>query len=100
MPGGATIFPPMIRKLIALLVLVTGLAATGQPAQARMADFDRVGLASLSAASVCNVQTGAHAAPLTRAPQRDDVQPKACPKPPRIVLIVPTVVLQVDRAHE
>ena len=29
-----------------------------------------------------------------------DVQPKACPKPPRIVLVVPTVMLQADRAHE
>jgi hypothetical protein len=90
----------MIRKLIALLVLVTGLAAAGQPVQARAVDFDRVGLASFSAASTCHVQAGVRAAPFSGALQRDDTQPKTCTKPPRIVLIVPTVMLQVDRARE
>jgi hypothetical protein len=90
----------MIRKLIALLVLVTGLAAAGQPAQARVADFNRIGLASLSAPSACSTQAGAHAASFRGALQRGDIRPRACPKPPRIVLVVPTVMLQIDRARE
>jgi hypothetical protein len=90
----------MIRKLIALLVLVTGLAAAGQPVQARVVDFDRVGLAALSASSTCQAQAGVRAAPLARALQRGAVQAKVCTRPPRIVLIVPTVMLRIDRARE
>ncbi len=90
----------MIRKLIALLVLVTGLAAAGQPAQARVADFNRIGLASLSTPSVCSTQAGAHAAPFAGTLQRNDARPRACVKPPKIVLVVPTVMLRIDRAHE
>lgn len=88
----------MVRKLIALLVLVTGLAAVGQPAQASAVDFDSV--ASFSSSSACATQAGTRAARLAGAVQRAPVQAKACPKPPRIVLIVPTVMLQADRARE
>ena len=38
----AIILPPMLRKLIALIVLVTGLAAVGTPAQARVFDVESV----------------------------------------------------------
>jgi len=93
-------FGAMLRKLLTLLVLVTGLAAAGQPAQARVADFNRVGLASLSAPSACSAQAGAHAAPFAGTLQRDGARPRACAKPPRIVLVVPTVMLQIDRARE
>ncbi|HYC81164.1 MAG TPA: hypothetical protein VEB68_01765 [Croceibacterium sp.] len=90
----------MLRKLIALLVLVTGLAALGQPAQARIVDVDSVGLASLETGYACSAKQGAPAAHLAVARERDETHPKMCPKPPRIVLIVPTVMLQADRARE
>jgi hypothetical protein len=90
----------MLRKLIALLVLVTGLAALGQPAQARIVDLDRVGLASLDTGLACATQQSTRSAQLAVHRERDDAQPKICPKPPKIVLIVPTVMLQADRARE
>lgn len=90
----------MLRKLIALLVLVTGLAALGQPAQARIVDLDRVGLASLDTGLACSTQQATRAARLAVQRERGEAQPKICPKPPKIVLIVPTVMLQADRARE
>ena len=90
----------MLRKLLALLVLVTGLAAAGTPAQARVFDVESV--RTIDAAYTCAAQPGAHSAQLAGVlrKDRDDDQPKVCPRPPKIVLVVPTVMLQADRARE
>ncbi len=88
----------MLRKLLALLVLVTGLAAAGQPAQALVLKVDSVHAAE--AGFACTAQPGQRSAPTSIRREREDVQPKPCPKPPRIVLVVPTVMLQADRARE
>ena len=91
----------MLRKLIALLVLVTGLAAVGTPAQARV--FDVASVRSIDAGYSCSAQTGQRNAQLVnvlRRMDRDEAQPKSCPRPPKIVLIVPAVMLQADRALE
>lgn len=90
----------MLRKLIALIVLVTGLAAIGQPAQASAAELHSAGLASFSASTHCSSQAGARAAQFVTGYQRVAVSPRACPKPPVVVVIVPTVMLKVDRARE
>ena len=91
----------MLRKLLALLVLVTGLAALGTPAQARVFDVEQC--------ARCFFRQFACSAPLgTRTAQfagvvrkeRGEAQTKSCPRPPKVVLIVPTVMLQVDRARE
>lgn len=89
----------MLRKLIALLVLVTGLAALGQPAQARIVDVDAARTA-VGASYACAAQTGQAAVQFIARTQRYQAQSKACPKPPKIVLVVPTVMLKVDRARE
>ncbi len=90
----------MLRKLLALLVLVTGLAAAGTPAQARVFDVESV--RSIDAGYSCSAQTGSHSAQLVSILRndRDEAQPKSCPRPPKIVVIVPTVMLQADRARE
>ena len=90
----------MLRKLLALLVLVTGLAAAGTPAQARVFDVESV--RSIEAGYACSAQAGARNAQLATVlrKDRDDAQPKSCPRPPTVVLIVPTVMLQADRARE
>jgi len=91
----------MLRKLIALLVLVTGLAAAGTPAQARV--FDVASVRSIDAGYACSAQAGVRSAQLVevmRRLDRDEAQPKSCPRPPKVVLIVPAVMLQADRAHE
>ena len=99
MRGGASIYRDMLRKLLALLFLVTGLAALGQPAQARIFDVQSV-RTSVDAGYACVTQPGARATHLATRQDKDEGQPKMCPRPPRIVLIVPTVMLQADRARE
>jgi len=88
----------MLRKLLALLVLVTGLAAAGQPAQAMVLKVDSV--QAVEAGYACTAQPGQRSSAASIHRERDEVQPKVCPKPPRIVLVVPTVMLQADRARE
>lgn len=89
----------MLRKLLALLVLVTGLATIGQPAQALVVDVQSVRTAA-DAGYACAAQPGQRDAAPTLRRERGGEQPKTCPKPPRIVLVVPTVMLQADRARE
>ena len=88
----------MLRKLLALLVLVTGLAAAAQPAQALVVSVDSVQAAD--AGYMCAAKQAQRNAPASIRRERDEVQPKQCPKPPRVVLIVPTVMLHADRARE
>ena len=52
----------MLRKLLALLVLVTGLAAVGTPAQARV--FDVASVRTIDAGYACAAQAGVRIAPL------------------------------------
>ena len=93
-----TYLPFMLRKLFALLVLVTGLAAAGQPAQALSLKVDSV--QAIEAGYACTSQPGQRSNSSSIRRERDEVQPKPCPKPPRIVLVVPTVMLHADRARE
>jgi hypothetical protein len=91
----------MLRKLIALLVLVTGLAAAGTPAQARVFHVESV--RTIDAGYSCSVQSNARSAQLVdvlHRLERGEAQPKQCPRPPKIVVIVPAVMLQADRARE
>lgn len=88
----------MLRKLLALLVLVTGLAAAATPAQARIFDVESV--RSVDASYACTAQASTRQVQLSVGRERDEAQPKSCPRPPKIVVIVPTVMLQVDRARE
>ena len=87
----------MLRKLLALLVVITGLTAVGQPAHAVALKVDSVQAAA--AGYVCTAQPSERSTSSIRR-EREEVQPKQCPKPPRIVLIVPTVMLHADRARE
>ena len=89
----------MLRKLVALLVLVTGLAALGQPAQALNVDVESVSSA-FDTSYACVGQIGQMADQRASRSQREATQPKPCPKPPRVVLDVPTVMLHADRARE
>jgi len=87
----------MLRKLLAILVLITGLTALGQPAQALSIEVETV--RSIEAGYACATQAGSRSSSPAAGKEKGE-QPKVCPKPPRIVLIVPTVMLQADRARE
>ena len=88
----------MLRKLLALLVIVTGLTAVGQPAQAVALKVDSV--QAVEAGFACAAQPSQRSTPSSVRRDREEVQQKPCPKPPRIVLVGPTVRRHADRARE
>jgi hypothetical protein len=90
----------MLRRILACLALITGLAAVGAPAEARMMlDYGQ------QAESSPTTSQGSQQAPCSNPPQRTSAQGKVVSQPgcaPRrpIVIYIPTVQLGPDRAHE
>lgn len=89
----------MLRQVLTLLAVITGLAATGQVAQARVAAIDSVALESASfAATECSETRPAPIVMLTQQ-ARQRTERKPC-KPTRPTAPAPTVMLGPDRARE
>jgi hypothetical protein len=90
----------MIRRLLTLLALLTGLAATGAQAELRLSGLDEVRLEA-RADSVSSCQMLALAAKEVRLPaaRKPAVGPNYCPRPVTTI-VIPTVMLGPDRAHE
>lgn len=90
----------MLRRLLACLALITGLAATGTPAHARMMlDYGQqvensASSTQGSAQTPCNLPSQR-----VNAQGRTVVQPGCPPRKP-IVIYIPTVQLGPDRARE
>ena len=89
----------MLRKLLTVLAILTGLAAAGAPAQAarpsEVAAVRLVAVAELGAK--CTIpSSGAALAP--QAPLRDSVK-APCPRP-RPPVVLPPVMLGSDRSLE
>ena len=90
----------MLRRVLACLALITGLAALGTPAEARMImDFGQQVENSPTASQ------GSQQVPCSDLPQRVNAQGKIASQPacaPRrpIVIYIPTVQLGPDRARE
>jgi len=88
----------MIRQLFAILALILGLAAVAEPVQA-----------ARPGASVETVGQAEQATPCRKAPivlqldgeaRRGREARPGCLPAPRAVVMVPSVQLQADRAHE
>lgn len=88
----------MLRKLLTLLALCAGLAAIAEPARAAVSP---VAAARQVAAAGLTCSPAQVPEPATRdgVAVRERKTTKTCPKP-TIVVIVPTVMLQADRARE
>jgi hypothetical protein len=89
----------MLRQLLTVLAILTGLAAAGAPAQAaQVNDVARVRVvATAELASKCTLPSSGPA--LTPpAPLRDGTK-APCPRP-RPPVVLPPVMLRVDRALE
>jgi hypothetical protein len=90
----------MLRRILACLALITGLAATGTPAQARMMlDFGH------QVENSSTAPQGSQQAACSALPQRVNAQGKTITQPgcaPRkpIVIYIPTVQFGPDRARE
>lgn len=92
--------PTMLRRLLTLFALLTGLAAIAAPVEARfssMADV-RVELSSSAAAQCHGAQLVATERPVNLALSEKGHAP-SCPRPIYRVYI-PTVQLAADRARE
>ena len=90
----------MLRQLLTLLAIFTGLAALGTPAEARIAAFDGVQMESARERSGgCEVrQLGSPVAPLDVGVGERE-QASVCPRPV-VTVVIPTVQLGPDRARE
>ena len=88
----------MLRRLLTLLALCAGLAAVSEPARASITAVDSVGLVEQTGRA-CGVAAPAIILELANTVTRADSGPKICPRP-GIPVVVPTVMLHVDRARE
>lgn len=90
----------MLRRILACLALITGLAATGTPAHARMMlDYGH------QVENSASTSQGSSQASCSVSGQRVNAQGKViaqpgCPPRKPIVIYIPTVQLGTDRARE
>jgi hypothetical protein len=89
----------MLRQLLTVLAILTGLAATGAPVQAaQVNDVASVRLVvSAELTAKCTLPSSGPA--LTPQPPRKDGAKTPCPKP-RPPIVLPPVMLGVDRSLE
>ena len=87
----------MLRQLLTLLAVFTGLTAAVEPARALHTGVQTVHLTESAAA--CQVQSGAIAERGQERRQRIEERDKFCTRPV-LVISTPTVMLRIDRAHE
>ena len=90
----------MLRRLLTLLAVITGLAASGAQAEMRVSGLNQVQLeAAVSQASAC--QTSGYSDQLIVQPRKK--QPaeaqSECPRSV-VTVVIPTVMFGPDRAHE
>ena len=90
----------MLRKLLTLFVLLSGLAAAGAPAHARIAALDEVRLeVSSSIASPCTTARRQGETRFGQGHQRVERASNPCHRA-TVTIRVPAVMLQADRARE
>jgi hypothetical protein len=91
----------MLRRILACLALITGLAAVGTPAQARMMlDYGQQVENSPAVSQGSQQQLPCSVQPQRLGPQGKVVaQPGCAPRKP-IVIYIPTVQFGPDRARE
>ncbi len=90
----------MLRKLLTLFVFLSGLAAAGAPAHARVAAFNEVRLeASSPLAAQCVATQRQGAAHFGQGRPKIDRSQDICPRT-TVTIRVPTVMLGIDRSRE
>ncbi len=90
----------MLRKLLTLFVILSGLAAAGAPAQARIATLEEVRLEASSAlGQSCSVARRQADARFGHRAPKVEKSSEVCLRP-TITIRIPTVMLGTDRARE
>ena len=90
----------MLRKLLTLFALLTGLAAIGAPATARAMDLRGVGMVASAELSAKCAQTPGKRGDDRKRPAEGGKETRPCPKAAPSIVYFPPVMLKVDRAHE
>jgi hypothetical protein len=91
-------FAPVLRKLLTLLAICAGLTAVAEPARAAVSAVEAVRMVE-GARLTCVARADVRPAMPMIGVGRSEDKAKPCPKP-TVVVIVPTVMLQADRARE
>lgn len=90
----------MIKRILALIAILTGLTAVAAPVHARIASVEAVGVqAARDSVTKCADKRLVMAAPQAMGLAARKGTSVACP-PPVITIVIPTVMLQADRARE
>lgn len=88
----------MLRQLLTLLAVLTGLTATVAPAHALETGVQAVEVAQDAANCLATVEATYHA---LREPAAQSADIRPCFRPgPVLSFVAPTVILQADRARE
>ena len=91
----------MLRKLITLFALLTGLAAIGAPVHARASVIPGIDLvSSAQLGSKCAQEATKRSENRKRPAAEANAEKKPCPKPSGTIVYFPPVMLQADRARE
>lgn len=90
----------MLRRILACLALITGLAAVGTPAQARMMLDIGQQVENSPAVSQGSQQTPCNVLPQRTTPQSKVATRAGCAPRKPVVIYIPTVQLGPDRARE
>lgn len=90
----------MLRKLIALIALLSGLAAIGAPVHARASELSGSGMvASAPLSAKCQAERSDREAVRNRPSGASKAARTSCRKPVPVIYF-PPVMLGPDRAHE
>jgi len=91
----------MLKRILTLFAILTGLAAIAAPAQARFSVIEDIGVhaAGETAPKCADKRIEEGAAPLERYVERK-AQPQTACKPAVVTIVIPTVMLQADRSRE
>ncbi|MXO60091.1 hypothetical protein GRI89_11130 [Altererythrobacter salegens] len=91
----------MLRRLITLFALLSGLAAIGAPVQARALEVPGIGMvASAELTTRCSKQAVARLDERKQPATECRQEQKKGTKPAPSIIYFPPVMLQVDRARE
>ena len=91
----------MLRKLLTLFALLSGLAAIGAPATARAMDLPGVGqVASAELTTKCAQTPGKRGEDRKRPAAESGADKKPSPKASPSIVYFPPVMLRVDRSRE
>ncbi len=90
----------MLKRMLTLFAILTGLAAVAAPVQARVSMIEDIGVhaAGESAAQCQNQRSAVQSRPVTALPSRKS-QASPC-RPVVVTILIPTVMLKADRARE